>query len=283
MQLPTEIMETLLELNCDQRGLSAAAAESGLGTVQAETLSNGIHPSVSTLKSNGSPLHRSSRLHSSSAATGLGSESSASRGGSAGVGNDDPLPSPIDPAVLRGTLEVRKLVDAASDLAVRAASGLSAAALGALASSTANSGGSVAAALGLENTINGRSAAMSATRQHRLRAMAVSKLAQAYAIDEVAASVAVMQGATAIDDIAEKVLRQESNNADALLVGFFHEKIPSAWVQVPACRPRQTVRKALMLPQMRISDGQMQLYNIIVALPSLACMPSPHPTSSWRT
>jgi hypothetical protein len=58
--------------------------------------------------------------------------------------------------------------------------------------------------------------------------MAVSKLAQAYAIDEVAASVAVMQGATAIDDIADKVLRHEPSNVDAMLVGFFHDKIPSA-------------------------------------------------------
>lgn len=141
---------------------------------------------------------------------------------------DERLPPPIDPAIFRSSVEVRKLVDTASDLAVRAASGLSAAALGALSSSAATSGGSVAAALGLENTINGRSAAMSATRQHRLRAMAVAKLAEAYAIDEVAACVAVMQGATAIDDIAERVLRQEPANADALLVSFFHEKIPSA-------------------------------------------------------
>lgn len=138
------------------------------------------------------------------------------------------LPPPIDPAVFRGSVEIRNLVDGASDLAVRAASGLSAAALGALAASTANAGGSVAAALGLENTINGRSAAMSTTRQHRLRVMAVAKLAQAYSIDEVAASVAVMQGATAIDDIAEKVLKYEPGNIDAQLVGFFHEKIPSA-------------------------------------------------------
>lgn len=129
-----------------------------------------------------------------------------------------------------GTLEVRKLLDEASDLAVRAASGLSAAALGALAASTAQSGGNVATALGLENTVNGRPAAMSATRQHRLRAMAVNKLAQAYMIDEVAASVAVMQGATAIDDIAEKVLRHDAGNVDAQLVQFFHEKIPSARV-----------------------------------------------------
>lgn len=149
----------------------------------------------------------------------------------AGEAYDKP-PPPIDPAVFRGCTEVRNLIDTASDLAVRAASGLSAAALGAIATSTANSGGSVAAALGIENTINGRSAAMSATRQHRLRAMAVAKLAQAYTIDEVAASVAIMQGATAIDDIAEKVLKMEPTNTDALLVNFFHEKIPSACVHV---------------------------------------------------
>ena len=48
---------------------------------------------------------------------------------------------------------------------------------------------------------------MSATRVHRLRLLAVQKLAEAYKIDEIASSVMIMQGGTVFDDIAEKVLK----------------------------------------------------------------------------
>lgn len=42
-------------------------------------------------------------------------------------------------------------------------------------------------------------------RQHRLRELAVAKLARAYRIDEVATSVLTMQSASALDDVAAKV------------------------------------------------------------------------------
>jgi len=48
---------------------------------------------------------------------------------------------------------------------------------------------------------------MSAMRIHRLRALAVQKLAQAYKADEIASSVMVMQGGSVFDDIAERVLK----------------------------------------------------------------------------
>jgi hypothetical protein len=127
------------------------------------------------------------------------------------------VPPPIDPGVFRSVTNIRRLIDEASDLAVRAASGLSAAALGSMRSG----GGSIAyngnnpwvtaQSLGL-NPIgdqggNGRSVAMSSTRVHRLRALAVNRLASAYKADEIAASVMVMQGASALDDIAERVLK----------------------------------------------------------------------------
>ena len=48
---------------------------------------------------------------------------------------------------------------------------------------------------------------MSSTRTHRLRVLAVQKLAAAYKADEIAASVMVMQGASALDDLAERVLK----------------------------------------------------------------------------
>jgi hypothetical protein len=54
---------------------------------------------------------------------------------------------------------------------------------------------------------NGRNVTMSAMRVHRLRALAVQKLAAAYKADEIASSVMVMQGGSVFDDIAERVLK----------------------------------------------------------------------------
>lgn len=119
-----------------------------------------------------------------------------------------PMPPPIDPGVFRSVTSIRRLIDEASDLAVRAASGLSAAALR---SPLSNNGPWAAAQafginpLGDQN--QGRSISMSSTRAHRLRVLAVQKLAEAYKYDEIAASVMVMQGATALDDLAERVLK----------------------------------------------------------------------------
>ncbi|EKM61662.1 uncharacterized protein PHACADRAFT_248399 [Phanerochaete carnosa HHB-10118-sp] len=69
---------------------------------------------------------------------------------------------------------------------------------------------------------------MSAMRVHRLRALAVQKLAAAYRADEIASSVMVMQGGSVFDDIAERVLRADPNDIDARYVHFFHERIPSS-------------------------------------------------------
>lgn len=128
-----------------------------------------------------------------------------------------PTPPPIDPGVFRCVATIRRLIDEASDLAVRAASGLSSAALNNLRTSgsglygyTGNSwGGGHSLSINPlgEQVGNGRNTAMSAMRIHRLRALAVQRLAAAYKVDEIAASVMVMQGASALDDIAERVLK----------------------------------------------------------------------------
>ena len=60
---------------------------------------------------------------------------------------------------------------------------------------------------GLNDGSNGRNVPMSATRIHRLRTLAVQKLAAAYKLDEIASSVMVMQGGSVFDDIAERVLK----------------------------------------------------------------------------
>ncbi|KAF8527434.1 hypothetical protein BU17DRAFT_73877 [Hysterangium stoloniferum] len=149
--------------------------------------------------------------------------------------NDEkPTPPPIDPGIFRSVTMIRRLIDEASDLAVRAASGLSAATLGGMRSSPSSVYGghwATAQSLGInplgEQVGNGRNTAMSAMRVHRLRVLAVQRLATAYKADEIAASVMVMQGASALDDIAERVLKIDPNDPDARYVHFFHEKIPS--------------------------------------------------------
>ncbi|OSD01231.1 hypothetical protein PYCCODRAFT_1478734 [Trametes coccinea BRFM310] len=141
-------------------------------------------------------------------------------------------PPPIDPGVFRSVTHIRRLIDEASELSVRASSGLSAAALGSMRGGPGMNGSAWATAqsLGLNplgETGNGRNVAMSAMRVHRLRALAVQKLAAAYKTDEIASSVMVMQGGSVFDDIAERVLKVDPHDIDARYVHFFHEKIPS--------------------------------------------------------
>ncbi len=121
-------------------------------------------------------------------------------------------PPPIDPGVFRSVTHIRRLIDEASELSVRASSGLSAAALGSMRGGSGynQSPWALAHSLGLGGygeTNNRRSVAMSAMRIHRLRVLAVQKLAAAYKADEIASSVMVMQGGSVFDDIAERVLR----------------------------------------------------------------------------
>ncbi|KAH9926427.1 uncharacterized protein B0H18DRAFT_1166506 [Fomitopsis serialis] len=138
-------------------------------------------------------------------------------------------PPPIDPGVFRSVANIRRLIDEASELSVRASSGLSAAALGSLRGGANNSPWASAHGLGINplgDSGGGRNVAMSAMRIHRLRALAVQKLAAAYRTDEIASSVMVMQGGSVFDDIAERVLRVDPYDVDARYVHFFTKRYP---------------------------------------------------------
>ncbi|KAF7312387.1 CRAL-TRIO-N domain-containing protein [Mycena indigotica] len=138
-----------------------------------------------------------------------------------------PAPPPIDPGVFRNVTAIRRLIDEAAELSVRASSGLSAAELSSMRSSSSIGSSYLGFNAWGTNNNNGRNVAMSAMRIHRLRALAVQKLAAAYRADEIASSVMVMQGGTVFDDLAERVLKVDPNDPDARYVHFFHEKIPS--------------------------------------------------------
>lgn len=138
-----------------------------------------------------------------------------------------PRPRPIDPAVFFDLLKIRQLVDEATNLAVRAASGVTSSAL----TNSLNAGngllGNGGAALGLGIGGGGGNAKLSRERKHRMREQATQKLSKAYHLDEIACSVATMQSASTLEDVAHLVLQRNPNDADAKYVHFFHEKIPS--------------------------------------------------------
>ncbi len=134
-------------------------------------------------------------------------------------------PQPIDPAVFFDLVKIRRIIDDASNLAVRAASGVS----NVLPSSGPLSYSS-STALGLGFMPPGRGPKLSAERRHRLRVDATQKLSRAYYLDEIASSVAMMQSASALEEVASLVLQRNSEDADAKYVHFFHEKIPSRMV-----------------------------------------------------
>lgn len=125
-------------------------------------------------------------------------------------------------------VKVRRLVEEATNLAVRAANGTTSSSLtNSLNAGNGLLGGGGAAALGLGIGGGGPNAKLSRERKHRMRELATQKLSQAYHLDEIAASVATMQSASALEEVAKLVLQRSEADSDAKYVHFFHEKIPS--------------------------------------------------------
>lgn len=86
---------------------------------------------------------------------------------------------------------------------------------------------------------------LSRERKLRTREQAAQKLAQAYRVDEIACSVASMQGTSTLEDIGAVVLQRNPDSVDALYVDFFHEKIPS----------RQVAETTTVEPLLRILEN----------------------------
>ncbi|KAG1742763.1 uncharacterized protein EDB91DRAFT_1037121, partial [Suillus paluster] len=236
LQLPLELLESLLALNIDPATMSTSET-------QLPTLAYASQVSVGNTQSRLSPRPRDRDRVVYSLKDNIPPESPGNTfttlstpyiPTSQSVAFPLPAPGkatppPIDPGVFRNVAAIRRLIDEASELSVRASSGFSAAALGSM-RTTNNNPWATAQGLGFDGSNNvggGRNVAMSAMRVHRLRALAVQKLAAAYKADEIASSVMVMQGGSVFDDIAEKVLKYDPSDADARYVHFFHEKIPS--------------------------------------------------------
>ena len=142
----------------------------------------------------------------------------------ANVNYNTPRPRPIDPAVVFDLVKIRRLVDEASNLAVRAASDIASPTLTSVHGGVASAQESLSA-LGIPGP--GHGSKLSRERKFRMREQAIQKLARAYHLDEIASSVAVMQGATSLEDVGSLVLQRNPQDPDAKYVHFFHEKIPS--------------------------------------------------------
>lgn len=206
LQLPIEILESLLVLNLDPATLSAADAQARMPALATPTSSNSLHRQrdrgFASLSDHSPPESPHSTFASLPP---LPPPFPQPKPGKA-------TPPPIDPGVFRSVTNIRRLIDEASELSVRASSGLSAAALGSMrgGSGASNSPWSAAQTLGINplgDSTGGRNVVMSPMRIHRLRALAVQKLAAAYKTDEIASSVMVMQGGSVFDDLAERVLK----------------------------------------------------------------------------
>ncbi|GJJ13256.1 hypothetical protein Clacol_007507 [Clathrus columnatus] len=225
LQLPIELLESLLVLNSNPNTFSIPEHRPPTPLLQFHGNAGPQSSSLTLRRQRETLLEHTTSI--STATNSLIPTSSSI--------TNKPTPPPIDPGVFRSVATIRRLIDEASDLAVRAASGLSSATLNNLRAAGPGlygySGGSWGGGHSInplgEQVGNGRNTAMSAMRIHRLRALAVQRLAAAYKTDEIAASVMVMQGASALDDIAERVLRSDPTDPDARYVNFFHEKIPS--------------------------------------------------------
>lgn len=140
-------------------------------------------------------------------------------------------------------VKIRRLVEDATNLTVRAASGVTASSL----SNSMNAGngllGNTGAALGLGLGGGGGNAKLSRERKHRMREQATQKLSKAYHLDEIACSVATMQSASSLEDVAQLVLQRSPLDPDAKYVHFFHEKIPSR--QLAECTSLQPLDEVI--------------------------------------
>jgi len=140
----------------------------------------------------------------------------------ANINYNTPRPRPIDPAVFFDLLKVRRLCDEATNLAVRAASDIASPVL-----TNVHGGYDTRHMGGFGTNGPGHGGKLSRERKFRMREQASQKLARAYRLDEIACSVATMQGSSPLDDIGSHVLQRNARDPDARYVHFFHEKIPS--------------------------------------------------------
>ena len=109
-----------------------------------------------------------------------------------------PAPRLVDPAVFYDVVKIRKAVDEAASDSVRASTGIS---------NTAMNG-----RMDYFGAGGGPTSQLSKERIFKIRQKAVKLLSKAFALDEVAASVATMQATSTVEDVGSHVLKREPNS-----------------------------------------------------------------------
>ncbi|KAK4222236.1 hypothetical protein QBC38DRAFT_375531 [Podospora fimiseda] len=148
-------------------------------------------------------------------------------------------PRPIDPTVFFDLLKIRRLVEQATDLACRAASGQGSN------NQLPGTSGHNQNGSGIQPGFRSGRDNMSAEFKFRIREQACQKLAAAYRLDEIACSVNIMQSASALENVGRDVLNRSPHDPDATYVHFFHEKIPSR--QLAECTSYDALNKIIQL------------------------------------
>lgn len=133
-----------------------------------------------------------------------------------------PRPRFIDPSFVYDLAKVRRLVEEASCLALRAADDAPSRKL------TAVVGDTLASSLAhITLRSHPQSSPLNPQRRLRMRKLACQKLAQAYRLDERACIVACEQMGTVLTDLGEDVLQHDPDDLDASYVQFFHQLMTS--------------------------------------------------------
>jgi molybdenum cofactor sulfurtransferase len=133
-----------------------------------------------------------------------------------------PKPRFIDPAIAYDAVKIRRLVEEATILAVRAASNIAMPRLANVSEDLQSSMLELAVRPG-----NGHNTKLSAERKFRMREQAIQKLARAYRLNEIACSVATAKHSASLEGLDELVLQRIPDDPDANYVHLFHEKIPT--------------------------------------------------------
>ncbi|KFX92726.1 hypothetical protein V490_05210 [Pseudogymnoascus sp. VKM F-3557] len=150
-----------------------------------------------------------------------------------------PPPRAIDPALFFDLVNIRKLVEEATDLSVRATAGIATSALSTPFTRAQSLKGSGAERMGLGLGLyssSGTDTELSPKRKLQMRSQATQKLSRAYQLDELSSSLVTTQGASILESVAEQVIGNPRENIDPLdgkYVHYFHEKIDTKSLENP--------------------------------------------------
>lgn len=135
------------------------------------------------------------------------------------INYNTPLPRPIEAALFFDLVKIRRFVDDAANLAMRASSDIASPTL-----TNVNSGiPSIPSSLIASGP--GHVCKLSPERKLHMRRQAGQKLARAYRLNEIACSSAVMQRVEPLEEVSSLVLQRSPTDADAKYVQVFHEKV----------------------------------------------------------